>query len=416
VPNLKLTEKSVERIPLVDADAENPQVAYYDTRLPGFGVKAGKKARTYFVAGRVGKEKFHHIIGRTNLISFDEAYDQAQEILKAANKGIAPQKKNSDKKDVAPVKIVSLNNILIEYCAARKKIQQSTKDLYGIQLNRYVPDWLDLPMSQITPAMVAQKHTEVGQKSKAQSDAVFRVIRALYNFAMDVHEEEVTRNPVTRLSSTKAWYNVPRKNTYIKPTQLPMFFSAIKKHPGVVADYLETLLFTGVRSASEIATLQLQHVDFREESIFIPDTKTGVPLEVPVCKSVIAILKRRCTDAKAQGTTYLFYAFQEQAARNGEYKPKKDATHLKDVRGTIKAIFDGSELAGITPHDTRRSYLTYADELEIPNIVQKRLVGHAIPTDVTDGYKFLTMDRLRKAVIRLEQYILINAKPKKKIN
>jgi len=56
----------------------------------------------------------------------------------------------------------------------------------------------------------------------------------------------------------------------------------------------------------------------------------------------------------------------------------------------------------------RRTFLTYADEIGISNVVQKRLVGHAISQDVTDGYKVLTLERLRKEVAKVERFILKN--------
>lgn len=413
MPTIKITEKSVERIPFSDGDP----VEYYDTKLTGFGVRAGKKSKTYFVKGRASTdEQFKRKIGKVGLLPFDDAQQKALEILKDAEQGLSPDARAEQE---TKADIINLNSVLKKYLETRKKMKPRSREWYKETLDRYLADWLELPMRSITPDMVMTKHTEIGKKSKAEADGTFRIVRALYNFALDIYDEEITRNPVRRLSSVKAWYNVPRKTTFVKPSQLPAFFDAVKKKPGVVSDYMLALLFTGIRSASEIAKLEVAHVDFKERAFSLYDTKTQEWLYIPMCKSSEKILKRRVDDAKAQGTSYLFYAFVEQAARNGKYVPKVTGGHIEDVRGTIKTIFQDTELADInprtpghmvTPHDLRRTFLTYADELDISNVVQKRLVGHAIPTDVTDGYKVLTMKRLRTAVEKMEAFILENGK------
>lgn len=400
MPRAKLTEKYIDRIPF-----STETVEYYDTKITGFGVRVGSGSKTYFVKGKAGGKQFKRKIGKVGLISIDEALEQAQAILRAAEQGKGP-----DHQDAAPTaSLITLDGLLKEYIMTRKRLARSTKDLYRTLLDRYLADWLNVPMQEISPSMVVIRHAEIGAKSPAAADGTFRVVRALYNLAMDVYEHDVTRNPVKRLSTAKAWYQVPRKKSYIKPSDLPVFFAALKERPCLVSDYLEALLFTGIRSASEIAKLKIIDVDFKGRAISLYDTKSKDYQYIPVSKSALDILKRRADDARLKRTPYLFYAFQEQAARNGVWIPKVGKDHIKDVRGTIKAIFEGTTLRAITPHDLRRTFLTYADELEISNVVQKALVGHAISTDVTDGYKILTTERLRSAVDRIEDYILRHA-------
>ncbi len=419
MPTIKLTDKAVERIPF--ADTSTP-VEYYDKNLTGFGVRAGLKSKTYFVKCRAGGDhQYKRKIGKVGLLSFDEAYKKASDVLKDADQGVSPDDRHEQE---IQADLVTLKSALKMYFKTRKKLKPKTKTLYENSLNWYLPDWLEIPMRSITPAMVVAKHAEVGAKTKAQADGVFRVVRALFTFIIDSQEdgkEFITRNPVRRLSTLKAWYNVPRKKTFVKPSLLPVFFDCVNRYPGVVSDYMVTLLFTGIRSQSEIAKLEVSHVDFREQAFSLFDTKSEEWLYVPMCKSMEGVFKRRVDDAKEQGTPYLFYSFQAQTARRGRYVAKADGGYIKDVRGTIKKIFQGTEIADlnprkpghmVTPHDLRRTFLTYADELGISNVAQKRLVGHAIPTDVTDGYKELTMERLMTEVTKIETFILENKERK----
>lgn len=399
MPSIKLTEKSVERLPFSDV-----AVYYYDTRLIGFGVRVGKRTKTYFVQGRAAGKNFRPPLGKVGAIEFSEAYEKADKILKDAARGIYPVLKAEAPEPPAPepppAKVLSLRTMLSEYLAARKKLKDRTRSDYLEVLERYLPDWMDLPMSSITPTMAQKKHEELGTVSPAGADYAFRVVRALYNYAMAVYDEEITRNPALRLSVVRAWYQVPRRKTFVKAVQLPTFFTCLRNNPGMLADYLELLLFTGIRSASEIATLEVSQVDLRERSIHLPDTKHD-DLHVPVSASALAVLKRRVKEATATGKKFVFFA----NTKKGYLNSRSDK-----VRSKIKAIFQDTDLEKFTPHDLRRSFLTYADELQIGNAVQKRLVGHAVSDDVTDGYKVLTLERLRKVVTRIERYILKHGK------
>lgn len=425
MPELKLTDKAVDRLPFTSSG----YVEYYDTKLTGFGVRVGPKSKVYFVYGRVGKQQFKRNVfkGKTQLIDFDTAYNEAYRVLKDAAIGITPADRELQQKQEAEDKQIensTLEEMLKSHCATRKKLKKDTKAHYEAKLKCYVPDWLKMPLLKITPSMAVQKHAEIGKVSKSQADHVFRVIRAVFNHAIEMHEDVFSANPVNRISRLGAWYNVPRKKKYIAPSKLPAYFDAVNRFPGLVSDYFTLLLFTGVRSQSEIAKIETGHIDFDEETITLFDTKTKDQLIVPVCKSAIAILKRRHDEAVAHKTKYLFFSFRSQAARASfgpcvftsqehlpKYVPSAKDQPLKNVRGSRDLIFKNTELADLTPHDMRRTFLTYCDELEIPNVVQKRLVGHSIPTDVTDGYKMLSLERLRRAVNRVEAFILEKANP-----
>ena len=397
VPRIKMSEKAVERLPLSDGS----YVEYFDTKLTGFGVRVGPRSKTYFVYGRVDDEQFKKSLGKVGVKEYGEARDEAEGLLKAAAKGMKPERKKKTTPAAETARIINIAYVLPQYLAARK-LKDDTKKAYGQVLESSVPDWLDRPMATITPDEVQERHARLGARSPGGADYTFRIIRALYNYAMEVYEEEVTRNPVRRLSVVRAWYKVRRRKSFIKPVQLPVFFKALRDQPGMLADYMELLLFCGIRSASEIAALPVRQVDLQERSILLLDTKNGEELYVPVCKSAVTVLERRIAAAKAAHSEFVFYS----GTTSKGYINTRGGKQLSK----IKALFAGTPLADMTPHDLRRSFLTYADELGLGQAVQKRLVGHAISQDVTDGYKVLTIERLRKEVQKIERFIVKHAK------
>lgn len=394
MPIIKLTDKSIDRLPLSDTSVE-----YYDTRIIGFGVRTGKKSKTYFVKGRSDGEQFKRSLGIVGIMDLDEALEMAHKTLKDASQGVHPEE---GKKAVQTAKTKAMKgNATLEwffndYTDTRKKLKQSTKDHYKQKLDCYVPDWMKNPLRDITPELTIAKHALIGKKSKAQANHAFRIIRAVYNHAMALHDDLFPKNPIKILSRMSAWYKVPRKKSYLKPSQLKLFFKALQDHSGMVSDYLEILVLTGCRPM-EIGALKVTMLFLKDGLITLDETKTTEDYLIPVSAHVVTILERRKKEIEGKECLYLFPSRMWDG-------------HIKDVRKTTEIILEGTGLT-LTPYDLRRTFLTYSDEIGITKFVKKRLVGHAIPEDVTDGYIQLTMPRLKRDTERITQEILLQATP-----
>jgi len=390
MPRMKLTGKSVERLGL----SVGGYVEYYDPKLTGFGVRVGPKSKVYFVAGRVNGNQFKHTIGKADLWIFDDAYAEALRILKDASQGIRQADREEQKKAVAKerrAETTTVREMFREYRATRKALKKSSSDHYEAKLKCYLSDWLDLPLAGITPDMVVAKHSEIGAKSASQANHVFRIMRALFNHAIEMHEAVFVKNPVDRLSRVGGWYKPTRRKTCLKRSEISVFLKALKRHPGIIADYLHLLLLTGCRP-NEIAKLTAGQVFLKDGFVVLDETKTTTNLQLPMSVAALAILKRRIKEAKAEGERYLFWSRRHSAG------------YLKDVRVSTELILDGTGIS-ICPYDLRRTFLTCADELGVSNVVQKALVGHAVSQDVTDGYKVLTLERLRTETERISGFI-----------
>ena len=394
MPAIKLSEKTVLRLP-----SSTVYVEYNDTRLIGFGVKVGPVSAVYFVRGRAGNEPFKRKLGKVGVMEYDTALNLAQDVLKLASAGVHPDESRKQV-EAAKMKAEKGNSTLEwffnDYTTTRKKLKQSTKDHYKQKLDCYVPDWMEKPLRDITPEMTISKHAEIGKKSKAQANHVFRIIRAVYNHAMALHDDLFPKNPIKILSRMSAWYKVPRKKSYLKPSQLKLFFKALQDHPGMISDYLEILVLTGCRPM-EIGALKVTMLFLKDGLITLDETKTTEDYLIPVSAHVVTILERRKKEIEEKECLYLFPSRMWDG-------------HIKDVRKTTEIILEGTGLS-LTPYDLRRTFLTYSDEIGITKFVKKRLVGHAIPEDVTDGYIQLTMPRLKRDTEKITQEILLQATP-----
>ncbi len=122
----------------------------------------------------------------------------------------------------------------------------------------------------------------------------------------------------------------------------------------------------------EILTLRWERVDLARGVGHVPHTKTGTPLELPITRQLAAILEWRRSETGGTGCV-----FPSPASRSGHVSV---LTHLYariSRAGGRKFWF----------HGFRNCLITIADrELTLPRSLTKRLVNHARPTDVTEGY------------------------------
>ena len=119
-------------------------------------------------------------------------------------------------------KAITLSQVFEDYIKARKSLKPATIIDYRRALNQVIPDWTNKKLLSITKDMIARRHSEHGKKrSKARANLAMRLLRALFNFAAGEYEDSkghsfIAENPVKRLSHTRAWFRIERRNTVIK--------------------------------------------------------------------------------------------------------------------------------------------------------------------------------------------------------
>ena len=127
----------------------------------------------------------------------------------------------------------------------------------------------------------------------------------------------------------------------------------------------------------EIVSLRREQVDMERRVLRVEETKTGEPLELPITRQLAAILERRLADGAEPGAQQDGWVFPS---------PRSDAGHVSDLARFYGEI---SEKGGARFwfHGLRNAFITVAErELMLPRSLTKRLVNHARPQDVTEGY------------------------------
>jgi integrase len=393
---VKLTKSIVDKInPVLNKD----QVFYRDENLKGFALRVTSTGMKSFVVETRIEGKVKRItLGKYGVITVEEARKQAKTLLGQIARGDNPiAEKKSNK-----IKLMTLDSVFNDYLKARKDLKEFTVTDYKNVLRQVMPDWLNKPLINITREMIAKRHAEYGvTNSKARSNYAMRVLRAVFNFAVHEYQLEngqsiISINPVEYLSHTRSWFRVDRKSTVIKSHQLAewheglMLLAEQEDYPQAMMwrDYFLLILFTGLRRM-EAASLPWKDIDFKARTFTVQDTKNREIHTLPMSDFLYELFLRR---KQVKTSEFVFPA------------PSKTG-HIMEPR---KAMLKVAELSGVTftVHDLRRTFATTAESLDLPAYALKRLLNHKMTHDVTAGYIMRDVERLRKPMQRITDYLI----------
>lgn len=223
---------------------------HWDDKIAGLGVRVTSTGVKAFVFQRRinGKEK-RITIGRYGELTAEQAKKEAKKLAGQIAAGGDPVAEKARKK----IESKPLKDAFEAYIERRTLKPQTVFDIRRCMKEVY-PDWLDKPMTRITPDMVVKRHREYGQAhSEARANLAMRYLRAIFNFAAAEYTTEegkpiIEGNPVKKLSQTKSWHRVDRRQTVIKPHELGAWVNAVLGVSGCdMRDYFMTVLLTGMR-------------------------------------------------------------------------------------------------------------------------------------------------------------------------
>ncbi|STX39016.1 tyrosine-type recombinase/integrase [Legionella feeleii] len=394
--SIKLTKSVIDKIKSIEG---KDQVFYRDEQLKGFALRVTSNGvKSFIVETRIANKVKRITLGKYGQLTAEEARKQAKHVLGQIAKGdnpIAEKKANK-------IRTMSLKQVFNDYLKARKDLKSLTiKDYQGV-LQQVMSDWLDKPLINITREMIAKRHAQYGQtNSKARANYAMRVLRAVFNFA--VHEYQlddgqpvVAVNPVEYLSHTRSWFRVDRKSTFIKGHQLAAWHEGLTRlgeegdYPQAMMwkDYFLLILFTGLRRM-EAASLRWNDVDFKAKTFSVQDTKNREIHTLPMSDFLYELLWRR---KQFKVSEFVFPAPSQTG-------------HIIEPR---KAMLKVAELSGVpfTVHDLRRTFATTAESLDLPAYALKRLLNHKMTNDVTAGYIMRDVERLRKPMQRITDFLI----------
>ena len=388
------------------ADApETGQRFIRDTKTSGLALRITERGvKSYIVEAWTGKRSRRKTLGKADKLELAEA----RKLAKVAIGAFASGRDTVAEEQAERVKGKTLKEAFNDFLKSRKQLKPRTVTDYKYVMKEAFSDWQDKALTSITADMVERRHTQLGEASHARANNAMRVLRAIFNYAAAKYDGAdgqplITYNPVKRLSATKAWYEVGRRRTVIKKTDLKPWYKAVTSlhsdhsahRADVIRDYLLLLLFTGLRRG-EAAGLRFSDIDFKEKTLTVTDTKNHRPHTLPLSDYLLTLLETR----------------HKEAAGELVFPGRNKDGYIQEARKQMAKVTEQSGVS-FTLHDLRRTFITIAESIDIPGYALKQLLNHKDKNDVTAGYIVMDVERLRGPMQKITDYILKEAGVKK---
>lgn len=379
---------------------DKDQIFYRDGELKGFALRiTAGGVKSFVVETLIGKKVKRMTLGKYGKLTVEQARNEAKKLLGKIATGIDPIAERKEKK----IKSITLKETFDAYLIARKELKPNTLIDYNRLMKQVFADWQSKPLLDITKDMIAKRHREFGERSKARANSAMRLLRALFNFAAGEYEDSqgrslIPENPVKRLSHTRAWYRVDRKQTVIKTHELAAWFNAVMEvkderstgKSSILRDYFLLLLFTGLRR-QEAIELTWDRVDFKGKTITISDTKNHHTHVLPLSDFLLKLFENR----RAESESDVQFVFPGSGKTGYNVEPRKVMKKIIEQSGVMFML-----------HDLRRTFITVAESLDIPAYALKRLLNHKMTQDVTAGYIVMDVERLRVPMQKITDHLL----------
>ncbi len=391
----KITKSYVDKLSV----PETGQAFIRDTELKGFAVRiTSSGTKSFILEKRINGKVKRLTIGRYPEITVEQARKEAHKLLGHIATGRNPI---AEKKQEV-LQGTTLKQAFDDFVKMRKNLKERTLYDYHRVMTIVFADWQDKAMININKDMVSKRHSKIGvERGEAYANLSMRFLRALFNYAIAQYEDGNGKsvlhdNPVTRLTQTRAWYRIERRQTVIKPYELQPWFAAImnlKNDPisqnrETIRDYLLLVLFTGLRR-EEAASMTWSNIDLQAKTLKVTDTKNHSDHALPLSDFLYDLLRKR----------------KEQAINEYVFHRANGIGYVAEQRKQITKVIKESGIT-FTIHDLRRTFLTIAESLDIPTYAVKRLANHKMSNDVTAGYIVTDVERLRQPMQKITDYIL----------
>jgi integrase len=340
-------------------------------------------------------------LGRYPALSIDAARAEAMRLLAEVREGRDPRAPTAGAAapDPAHWTVGKAFTRYVEDLQKTPGTELSQRDMRN-RLARYLDDWRDLPLRELTKEMCEARQAHVAETIKAAArqrnatgartaNAVIRDLSAVWNFASDY-------TPLPPASPTRRIKMIGEKRGHheVPVSALPEWWTATGALRNPLRRGMHRLgLLAGLRPANLVGLRRtwirpdLRAVDFPAEAM-----KARRPFTLPLSAAMGEIVREALAagDVLCPGSVWLF--------------PREGGRHITVVREKAPALKDR------TGHALRHTWKTCARNARLPESTIEILLAHALG-GVRDTYGSLEeqLDGLREDQERVTAYILAKA-------
>ena len=385
----KITKRTVDQLSPGSRDR-----ILWDREVRGFGIRCRPSdAKHYVLKMRVGGRQRWLTIGRHGSPwTPDNARREALRLLGLKAAGHDPASERDRQKGAITIAELGkrfLQEYVPQHCKPR------TAEEYQRAVEKYINPILGRHrIADLTRSDVAQLHHHYRDRPY-QANRSLAVLSKMMNLAEAWGLRLDGSNPVRHLKK----YREHKRERYLTKAELQRLGAVLAdaqtkatESPFAVAA-IGLLVLTGARLI-EILTLRWQYVDFENEVLRLPDSKTGAKL-IYLNAAAINLLR---TMPRMAGNPYVIAG-------------KKPGARLINLQKPWRRIRGKANLADVRIHDLRHSFASVAAGTGMSLPMIGKLLGHSQPV-TTARYAHLAVDPIRAAsnVIGAELTAAMNGK------
>ncbi len=361
----------------VQPPADKAQEDYFDTVLPAFGLRVGRRTKTYFVmvrALREGAWKLQRVtLGTVGQITLGQAREQAREAMQRAEAGQAPaevrqERRAAQQAESANTYAAVVGDFLSKYRTRqkRKPAERTLAELKRVLTSGTFAAWADRPMAQITKRDIMDAaDTLVEQGHETAANRYLTYLRMLFGWARK--RGILTADPTLEVEKPGAESSRARVLSLDELRAIWHATAPTQANKGdLFANIVKVLILTGQRR-NEVAGMAWSELDLNAGLWTLPEARAKNHREhlIPLAAPVLDILRERQAEQTAMGmkTSFVF-----TTAGDAPFSGWSRSKARLDARAGV---------ADWTLHDLRRTLVTrMGEDLRIPPHIVEVLVNH----------------------------------------
>lgn len=293
--------------------------------------------KSYMLVKKINGQCVRITIGKANEISVDFARKKAFELLEKIKNGVNP---NNEKQQLS--KETTFEELFEEYIERHAKRHASSghlKNTLNIGKRRFTR-WKNRKISSLCMREIEQWFYAI-----RDSDGIFAanqaltLLRHIYNKAIQWGWDG--RNPTAGIKK----FHTQARERFLSPEEMDRLFSALDEEENpVYKTFFYTLLYTGQRRGNVLA-MRWEEIDFTTDIWFIPKTKNGSSMRVPLVGQLVLMLKK--LKLQVGSSPWVFPSMLD------------NTLHLGEPRDIWERIKKRASITDLRMHDLRRTVASY---------------------------------------------------------
>lgn len=373
MPVAKLTSQFISK---ANCPEGKGKVEFFDQRQKGFMLEvraSGGKTFYQRYTDDHGQKKQYRI-GPADILSLDQAREKAKSIMAQAHLGEDPQAMRQAKRSILTFRELAEAHYL-PHAQQSKRSWNTDEMLLRVHL---IPVLGTMPIDTIT-AQDIREFVIRKQKQHYAAGTINRLViltRYIYNLAAKWELSGSDRNPTKGipLAATK------HCDRYLSRDEARAVIAACEADKNqTAAQAILLLLLTGARR-NEVTHAKWEYVNWEQETLFVPLSKSGKPRHITLTPRGIALLQRL---PRLSGNPYIF-----PSPVTGSPSP---TLHCPWAR-----ICRRAGLTNVRIHDLRHSFASFLVNSGTSLYVVQHLLGHTQPR-TTERYAHLAPQTMQTA-------------------